>query len=82
MRKCWTSPESSVGASWGDDLEQARNLLASALVDMAEVNLEQGEPLPRSDPSATDPESDLEVPIFLLLEATSRITLVAHNTPS
>ena len=32
--------------SWGPDLDQARRLLASALVDMAETNLTIGEPLP------------------------------------
>ena len=31
--------------SWGENLEQARRLLASALVDMAEVSLERGESL-------------------------------------
>lgn len=51
--------------SCGQDLEQARRMLASALVDMAEVSLERGESLPLADPAATDPESDLEEPIFL-----------------
>ena len=36
--------------SWGEDLEQARRLLASALVDMAEVSLERGASLPLADP--------------------------------
>ena len=62
--------------SWGTNLNEARQLLSSALVDMAELNLERGEPLPQADPAATDPDSDLEEPIYLLLQATSRVTLV------
>ena len=68
--------------SWGEDLEQARRLLASALVDMAEVGLERGESLPLADPTATDPESDLEEPIFLLFQATSRVAVVPQNASS
>jgi predicted RNase H-like HicB family nuclease len=66
--------------SCGEDIEHARRLLASALVDMAEVSLERGESLPIADPTATDPESDLEEPIFLLLQATSRVAVVPQNT--
>ena len=47
----------------GTDLEQARRLLASALVDMAETNLLEGQPLPQPDPTCTDPDADLEEPI-------------------
>ena len=65
--------------SWGPGLDEARRLLSSALVDMAELNLERGEPLPRTNPAATDPDSDLEEPIYLLLQATSRVTLVPQN---
>ena len=65
--------------SWGPDLEQARGLLASALVDMAETNLVEGEPLPKPDPAGTDTESDLEEPIYLLLQAASRVDLVPQN---
>ena len=49
--------------SCGEDLEQARRLLASALVDMAQVSLERGESLPLADPNVTDSDSDLEAPI-------------------
>ncbi|MCY4378046.1 MAG: type II toxin-antitoxin system HicB family antitoxin [Spirochaetaceae bacterium] len=66
--------------SWAEDLEEARRLLASALVDMAEVSLERGESLPLADPTATDPDADLEEPIFLLLQATSRVAVVPQNT--
>jgi len=59
------------------DLEGARRLLGSALVDMAETNLLRGEALPMPNPSATDPEADLEEPIHLLLEAASRVATVA-----
>ena len=62
--------------TWGKDLEEARALLATALVDMAETNLLHGEPLPQPDPNVTDPDADLEEPIHLLLTATSRIKIV------
>ncbi|MBI3989696.1 MAG: type II toxin-antitoxin system HicB family antitoxin [candidate division NC10 bacterium] len=65
--------------TWGPDLEEARRLLASALVDMAETNLLRGEPLPQPDPTCTDPDADLEEPIYLLLKAASRITLVPQD---
>lgn len=66
--------------TFGPTLEEARRLLASALVDMAETNLLQGESLPQPDPSCTDPESDLEEPIHLLLTATSRVTIIAQTS--
>ena len=62
--------------SVGKDLDDAREMLASALVDMAETNLMADEPLPRPDPTRTDPQSDLEEPIHLLLSATSRVAVV------
>jgi predicted RNase H-like HicB family nuclease len=49
--------------SFGENLEEARRLLASALVDMAETNLLYGEPLPRPDPTSSDPDADIEEPI-------------------
>ncbi len=63
----------------GKDLDDARRSLASALVDMAETNLLQGEPLPRPDPMASDPEADVEEPIHLLLTAASRVDLVPQD---
>jgi predicted RNase H-like HicB family nuclease len=60
----------------GHDLDEARRLLASALVDMAEVALQLGEALPRPDASATDPEADLEEPIHLVLQAATRVDVV------
>ena len=54
--------------SWGPDLNEARRLLSSALVDMAELNLERGESLPQANAAATDPDSDLEEPLYLVVE--------------
>ena len=64
----------------GDTLQEARRLLASALVDMAETALLHGEALPQPDPSCTDPEADLEEPIHLLLTAASHIRVVPQTT--
>jgi hypothetical protein len=58
----------------GANLDDARRMLASALVDMAETNLLLGEPLPLPDSTVTNPEADLEEPIHLLLTATSRLS--------
>ena len=60
----------------GADLAEARRLLASALEDMAEVNLSQGEPLPPPDTTTTDPDADVEEPIHLLLKAASHVDTV------
>ena len=57
----------------GENLREARRLLASALVDMAETALLHGEPLPQPDPSCTDSEADLEEPIHLLLTAEPQV---------
>lgn len=65
--------------SWGADLLQARRLLGSALVDMAEICLETGEPLPLPEPSLTGPEADLEEPFHLLMQATTRVEVVAAD---
>ena len=69
MRRCWISLVSSVGPR--SERDAPRQLLSSALVDMAELNLERGEPLPQANAAATDPDSDLEEPIYLLLQAAS-----------
>ena len=63
----------------GDTLQEARRLLASALVDMAETALLRGEALPQPDPSCTDPEADVEEPIHLLLTAASHIRVVPQT---
>jgi predicted RNase H-like HicB family nuclease len=67
-----------------NSLEEARRLLASALVDMAETALLLGEALPLPNPKRTDPEADIEEPIHLLLGAASVIpaTTVGFNVAS
>lgn len=62
--------------SFGQNLDDARIRLAAALVDMAETNLGLNEPLPSPDPTRSDPESDLEEPIHLLLSASSNVVVV------
>ena len=57
-------------------LDEARNWLASALVDMAETYLLQGRPLPVPNPNVHDEEADIEEPIYLLLTAASRVKTV------
>ena len=52
--------------TWGTELDKARKLLGSALVEMAETNLMRSEPLPQPDPTCTEPDADLEEPIYLL----------------
>lgn len=59
----------------GKDLAEARRLLSSVLVDMAETNILLGEALPRPNPKATDSESDIEEPIYLLLQGTARVSV-------
>ncbi len=61
--------------SIGKDLAEARTMLASALVDMAETNLIFGDPLPRPNPSLHDAEADIEEPIHLVLTAASQISI-------
>ena len=65
--------------TWHADLAEARRLLASALVDMAETNLLGGEPLPQPDPYVTDPNADLEEPIHLLLTAATHVAFVPQG---
>lgn len=59
-----------------DTLDEARKLLASALVDMANTNIELGEPLPRPNPKLSDPEADIEEPLILLLNATTHVETI------
>jgi predicted RNase H-like HicB family nuclease len=68
--------------TFGANLEEARRMLASALVDMAETNLLLGEPLPRPDPACTDADADLEEPIYLLLTAATRVIVTAQSAAS
>ena len=68
--------------SCGKDLEEARRMLRSALVDMVETSLALGEALPKPNPSVTDPDSDLEEPVYLLLTAASRVVEVPEDASS
>ena len=62
--------------SFGNNLQEARRLLASALVDIAETNLMQGESLPKPNPLCSNSEADLEEPIHLLLTATNLVHVI------
>lgn len=62
-----------------ENLPEARRLLASALVDMAETCLLLGESLPRPDFTLTHPEADIEEPIYLLLTAASRVSVTLEQ---
>ena len=63
----------------GQNLEEVRRLLAAALVDMAETNLLLGESLPIPNSDITSEESDLEEPIYLILEASQKIKITAES---
>lgn len=62
--------------SCGEDIDNAREMLAGALVDLAETCLSRGESLPQPDPSVFSAEADLQEPIHLLLTAASHVALV------
>ena len=59
----------------GRDIDEARELLGGALVDMAETSLSLGESLPIPDPSVANEDADLVEPIHLILNAASRYTV-------
>ena len=62
--------------TFGRDLNETRDLLTGALVDMAETNLMIGENLPVPNSAVLDPDADLVEPIQLILNASSRFTVV------
>ena len=66
----------------GETLDEARRLLRSALVDLAETNLLLGAALPVPDPSKTDIDADIEEPIHLLLTASSHVALTPQEVSS
>jgi len=68
--------------SSGSDLEDARRMLRSALVDMAEIALQEGQSLPRPNPAATDPDADLEEPIHLMINAATNVAAVPQDAAS
>jgi predicted RNase H-like HicB family nuclease len=45
--------------SQGFDLPDARRMISSALEDLAQLLLEEGQPLPAPDPDASAPDADL-----------------------
>jgi predicted RNase H-like HicB family nuclease len=55
------------------DLAEARRLLTAALLDVAETRLELGQSLPTPNSSISDPEMDIEEPIYLHLTASSDV---------
>jgi predicted RNase H-like HicB family nuclease len=56
-----------------ETLDEARRLLAVALIDIAETALEMGLPLPKPNPQVTDSEMDIEEPIYLHLHASTEV---------
>ena len=68
--------------SWGADLNEARYALALALVDVAEAAVESGQLLPIPDPTVTNPEMDIEEPIYLHLGASTEVREVPAGVVS
>ena len=60
--------------SFGRSLDEARENLAGALRDMAETNLLRGEPLPVPDSGRSDPQAELDEPIYLVLQTGQHIS--------
>lgn len=58
-------------------LKEARTLLGGALVDMAETYLLLGDALPLPSPELSDPEADLEEPIYLILQSSTHIHITS-----
>ncbi|HEY1066978.1 MAG TPA: hypothetical protein VGE52_12735 [Pirellulales bacterium] len=59
----------------GVDLNEARRMLCSALVELAEFYIERGRPLPRPNPLITSLDADLEEPLYLHLRASTGVKL-------
>jgi hypothetical protein len=49
---------------------------------MVETTLINGEPLPQPDPLITDPDADLEEPIYLILTAASHVRIIPDRAVS
>ncbi len=62
----------------GKSLDETRRYLSAALAEMAETNLLMGESLPQPDQELTDNEADLEEPIYLFLNASTKIKIVSE----
>lgn len=57
--------------SQGFDLADARVMIASALEDLAQLNIEEGKPLPVPNPDSAAPDADLIELIPLSIHAGS-----------
>jgi predicted RNase H-like HicB family nuclease len=55
------------------DLPEARHLLTTALLDVTETRLELGQSLPTPNPLVTDPDMDVEEPIYLHLSVSTDV---------
>ena len=66
--------------AYGNSLDDARRNLASALRDMAETNLLNGEALPIPDQMASDHDADLEEPIHLVLQVGQQVAMTVGAT--
>lgn len=60
----------------GRGLQDARRMLGSALGDLAETYILDGKVLPQPNSTATDPDADLEEPIYLLVNGASHIRVI------
>lgn len=60
----------------GKNLAEARRLLAGALIDMSESFLLEGEALPVPNSNVSNEDSDLEEPIYLILNASSQVKII------
>ncbi len=67
--------------TFGHSLDEARRNLSGALSDMAEANLLDGLPLPLPDSSRSDPDADLEEPIYLLMQTGQHLSQNVATTP-
>jgi predicted RNase H-like HicB family nuclease len=68
--------------SCGRDIVEARQMIQSALLDMAEYYLDQGKALPVPAPDKSNPEADLEEPLYLLLKTASEVEVVPREVPA
>ena len=68
--------------SQGKGLEDARRMLGSALVDMAESYILDGKALPQPDDKLSQIDADLEEPIYLLVNGASHIRVVPVEVPA
>jgi predicted RNase H-like HicB family nuclease len=66
--------------SFGHTLDEARRNLAGALYDMAETNLLRGEAMPLPDPNRSDPDADLEEPIYLAIQTGQHFSVTVGTT--